>query len=81
MCRLRLVLWSLLAVGSVVSGGGCAWLPHNLQPHRLHRLNRTSGPSYDPEFSAIEIDSGTGELVMAPVESDAKVVLTRATDL
>lgn len=81
MRRLRLVVWSLLAVGSVVSGVGCAWLPHDLQPHRLRRLNRTPAPAYESDFSAIQIDSGTGELVMVPAESEEKLVLTRAASL
>lgn len=43
------VLVSLLPV----SMSGCA-LWHELQPHRLHRLNRVPAPHLDPEFSQVD---------------------------
>ena len=39
-----------LAICLVVSMSGCSWL-HNLQPHRLWRLNRQSAPSGNPYYS------------------------------
>jgi hypothetical protein len=30
---------------------GCASFWHDLQPHRLRRLNRGSAPSLDPDFT------------------------------
>ena len=30
---------------------GCANLWHDLQPHRMRRINRVPPPSWDPEFS------------------------------
>ncbi len=30
---------------------GCANLWHELQPHRMRRINRVPPPSWDPEFS------------------------------
>ncbi|MBS0205264.1 MAG: hypothetical protein JSS49_20360 [Planctomycetes bacterium] len=32
---------------------GCASVWHDLQPHRLRRLNRHPAPSFDPEFSSL----------------------------
>lgn len=39
-------LLSLLVISS-----GCAAIWHELQPHRMNRLNRGPAPSLDPEFS------------------------------
>lgn len=52
-CRLS-ALWMFL-----MSFSGCA-LWHELQPHRLHRLNRTAPPHLDPEFSFVP-PAGTTE--------------------
>ncbi len=30
---------------------GCAGIWHELQPHRMRRINRVPAPSWDPEFS------------------------------
>ncbi len=45
--------YALLAVLALLASG-CASMMHDLQPHRLRRLNRHAAPSMDPEFSAIE---------------------------
>lgn len=44
-CVSIVALWSL-------TGSGCA-LWHELQPHRLHRLNRVAPPHLDPEFTRL----------------------------
>lgn len=49
--RLSLVLASGLL-------SGCSLL-HELQPHRLHKLNNFPAPSLDPEFSAQEPSTET----------------------
>jgi uncharacterized protein YceK len=43
----------LLIAITVASMAGCASVMHELQPHRLHKLNRHPAPSLDPEFTAI----------------------------
>jgi hypothetical protein len=47
---MRLVLWAVLAA-TLANASGCASFWHELQPHRLHRINRGPAPSLDPEFS------------------------------
>ena len=48
MCSYRkILLLSLLSVTLC----GCASLWHDMQPHRLRRINRVPPPSLDPEFS------------------------------
>lgn len=32
---------------------GCASVWHDLQPHRLRRLNRGAAPSFNPDFSRL----------------------------
>ena len=50
MCSYRkILLLSLLSITLC----GCSDLWHNLQPHRLHRINQGPPPSWDPEFSQI----------------------------
>ncbi len=44
--------WILLTVCALLSSG-CASFWHELQPHRLRRLNSGPAPSLDPEFSAL----------------------------
>lgn len=46
----------LLIVATVVSMAGCASLMHELQPHRMNRLNRNPPPSVDPEFTSVTTD-------------------------
>ncbi|MDA0832555.1 MAG: hypothetical protein O2955_00630 [Planctomycetota bacterium] len=41
---------TLLIVGILVTGG-CEMMKHELQPHRLWRMNRTAPMSGDPYFS------------------------------
>ena len=43
----KILLLSLLSVTLC----GCTDLWHNLQPHRLRRINSGPAPSWDPEFS------------------------------
>lgn len=43
----KILLLSLLSV----TLSGCANFWHDLQPHRLKRLNTGPAPSWDPEFS------------------------------
>jgi hypothetical protein len=45
--------WIAAAVLAAELIGGCSTLFHDLQPHRLRRLNRGPAPSLDPEFSAV----------------------------
>ncbi|HET6423996.1 MAG TPA: hypothetical protein VFG20_09955 [Planctomycetaceae bacterium] len=46
--------WCLLLIlATVVSMAGCASMMHELQPHRLNRLNRNPPPSMDPEFTSV----------------------------
>lgn len=45
----RALLCSLLAVLMC----GCSSLWHELQPHRMRRINSGPAPSWDPEFSRI----------------------------
>ncbi len=48
MCSYRkILLLSLLTVTQC----GCAQFWHDLQPHRLRRINSGPPPSLDPEFS------------------------------
>ncbi|MFO0917963.1 MAG: hypothetical protein U0872_06560 [Planctomycetaceae bacterium] len=56
----------------VLSLTGCS-LWHNLQPHRLHRLNQGPAPSLDPEFSRIE--PWDGQPLFAVEESPAAPVI------
>ncbi|QDU79898.1 hypothetical protein Pla110_16180 [Polystyrenella longa] len=62
MTRLRIVLSAFLISASVASSTGCNLL-HNLQPHRLHRLNRQPSSASAAMFSVQ--DGATGE---SPVE-------------
>ena len=34
---------------------GCAKLRHELQPHRLRKINSGPPPSWDPEFSSLSV--------------------------
>ncbi|MBI1345857.1 hypothetical protein GC163_06165 [bacterium] len=59
-----------LVIFSVFMASGCASFWHDLQPHRLRRLNRGPAPSMDPEFSAARPTSSLPdqwESVDAPV--------------
>jgi len=47
---------------------GCADMWHNLQPHRLHRMNRGPAPTLDPEFSAVTPDKAP--VIMRAQSSD-----------
>ena len=47
----KILLLSLLSVTLC----GCADLWHNLQPHRLRRINSGPPPSWDPEFSQTSV--------------------------
>lgn len=42
---------------------GCA-LWHNLQPHRLHRLNRVPPPHLDPEFTRVDSPMSAESMVL-----------------
>ena len=48
MCSYRKIL--LLALLTVTLCG-CANVWHDLQPHRIRRINQGPAPSWDPEFS------------------------------
>lgn len=48
--RFWLALWALAVLGGI---SGCAFF-HDLQPHRLHRLNRQPAPALDPEFTVVD---------------------------
>jgi len=49
--------WRLVCLALVLPfSSGCA-LWHELQPHRLHRLNRVPAPHLDPEFSQTDRDA------------------------
>jgi len=50
MISSRTVLGCAL-LGSLMVNVGCSSIWHNLQPHRIQRLNRGAPPSIDPEFS------------------------------
>jgi hypothetical protein len=50
MISSRTVLLSAL-LGSLIFNVGCAKIWHELQPHRMNRLNRGPAPSLDPEFT------------------------------
>lgn len=50
--------WLLLALATLPITG-CASVLHELQIHRMNRLNRGPAPSEDPEFSRTE-PAGTG---------------------
>ena len=45
--------WAAMALLITELLGGCASVFHDLQPHRLRRLNRGPAPTLDPEFSAV----------------------------
>lgn len=49
MSRIGLIMMLLTATSLT----GCASFWHELQPHRLHRLNRHPAPSLDPEFTSV----------------------------
>uniref|UniRef100_A0A7C2K0J8 Uncharacterized protein n=1 Tax=Schlesneria paludicola TaxID=360056 RepID=A0A7C2K0J8_9PLAN len=51
MRRLKLFVVMVLLLEPL---SGCSSLFHNLQPHRLRRLNRGPAPALDPEFTAVE---------------------------
>lgn len=38
-------------LGSLIFQLGCATIWHELQPHRVQRMNRGPAPSLDPEFT------------------------------
>lgn len=50
----RFNLMHVIVLGSLLTTAGCASFWHDLQPHRLRRLNRVPAPSMDPEFSSLE---------------------------
>jgi hypothetical protein len=50
---------------------GCA-LWHELQPHRLHRLNRGPAPALDPEFSQAD-PMPTDERILRAQNADPSV--------
>ncbi|MBM4076295.1 MAG: hypothetical protein FJ267_11730 [Planctomycetes bacterium] len=43
----------------VIQVCGCASIWHELKPHRLRRLNRTTAPSLDPEFTRMDSSKRT----------------------
>ncbi len=47
------LLRGLVIVGLLMTSG-CASFWHDMQPHRLRRLNRHPAPSMDPEFSGVQ---------------------------
>lgn len=53
-CR-NILLASLLASFTC----GCASFWHDLQPHRLRRLNRGAAPSLNPDFTQSDRSVGT----------------------
>ncbi len=52
--------WLLLIIVTLTSLPGCASLLHELQPHRMHRINRNPPPSTDPEFTSLPPSVTTG---------------------
>ncbi|MAT13870.1 MAG: hypothetical protein CMJ46_01210 [Planctomyces sp.] len=50
MTKVRFLLTALAIAAWVSTSTGCSLL-HNLQPHRLHRMNRQSPPSSSAMFS------------------------------
>lgn len=54
----QILLASLLATFTC----GCANVWHDLQPHRMRRMNRGDAPSLDPDFTSIN-SSPKGGLV------------------
>lgn len=50
MMSSRKILTGMVLLMSFLSLG-CSSIWHNLQPHRIQRLNRGPAPSMDPEFS------------------------------
>ena len=53
---------------------GCANLWHELQPHRMRRINRVPPPSWDPEFSQT-----SSSPALSLVRSDRSVTPSRLT--
>lgn len=45
-----------LVVLTLLATSGCSSMMHELQPHRLQRLNRGPAPSWDPEFNSSQVD-------------------------
>ena len=62
--------WRLVVLCLVpLAFSGCT-LWHELQPHRLHRLNRVSPPHLDPEFTLRESLTDEPVIVRAQNETD-----------
>ncbi|MEZ6049490.1 MAG: hypothetical protein R3C11_28710 [Planctomycetaceae bacterium] len=58
MIRLRFYLTAFVIAAWVATSTGCS-LMHNLQPHRLHRLNRQAPPASSAMYStADQVSSG-----------------------
>jgi hypothetical protein len=55
-CIVGLTVWS-------VANSGCALL-HELQPHRLRRLNRVPPPHLDPEFTKTDFPAAMQPLIL-----------------
>ncbi len=53
---MRRIVWVLLFL-SLIPLTGCAALWHEVQPHRLNRLNRGTAPTEDPDFTVIDRDA------------------------
>jgi hypothetical protein len=78
-CR-RILVASLLASFTC----GCANFWHDLQPHRLHRLNRGAAPALSPDFTQ-SVRPATNRLVRLDHSGDrtevsancAEVILAR----
>lgn len=72
MPRLRTLMVLALLVGTAA---GCSLL-HELQPHRLRKLNSGPAPSFDPEFSSRD-SSAAAEL--ASTTPDPRVLVRAQT--
>ena len=77
MTSSRTVLLSAILC-SLIFNLGCSSFWHEMQPHRLNRLNRGPAPSLDPEFSYRSRDTKTKLAKKDASSRDAKLSVNSA---
>jgi hypothetical protein len=79
MISSRTILACALA-GLMLANLGCAGFWHDLQLHRLNRLNRGPAPSLDPEFS-LRSKAGTTQLVKRATEKRSPTLSVNSAEI
>ena len=70
----RIILTSLAAIALPLSLG-CSSIWHNMQPHRLMKLNNGPAPSSDPEFTGGASTSAIRLVSRQTTSGEARVIV------